>query len=98
MTNVTEALAQMRRPGLLIRAARLGQSGYDRNRDLKRITQGEALLIPERALPRLMDLEAELEYSRKTHDSAYLPSRHVATLTALMAEARALFARGPVAV
>ncbi len=85
----------MRRPGLLIRAARLGQSRYDRNRDLRRITRGEDMPVPERALPRLMDLEAELEYSRRTHDAAYSPARHVETLIALMAEARALFARGP---
>lgn len=98
MTDFTQAISRLRRPGLLIKAARYGQQGYDRKRDLKRITHGEDLPAPERAVRRLMDLEAELEYSRRTHDAAYSPIRHVETLTALMAEARALLSRGPVAV
>ncbi|MDV7144957.1 DUF6477 family protein [Tropicimonas sp. TH_r6] len=98
MTDFSQALANLRRPGLLIRAARHGQQGYDRKRDLKRITRGDEVPAPERAVRRLMDLEAELEYSRRTRDAAYSPTRHVETLIALMAEARALFSRGPVAV
>ena len=98
MTDFTQALARLRRPGLLIRAARHGQQGYDRKRDLKRIARGEGNLAPERVVKRLMDLEAELEYSRRSRDAAYSPSRHVETLIALMAEARALLTRGPVAV
>ena len=97
MTDFSQALASLRRPGLLIRAARYGQQGYDRKRDLKRITRADDIPAPDRAVKRLMDLEAELEYSRRTHDAAYSPSRHVETLIALMAEARALFNRGPVA-
>ena len=73
-------------------------SWYDRARDLKRITHGESLPAPDRAVKRLIDLEAELEYSRRTHDATYSPARHVETLIALMAEARALLTRGPVAV
>ncbi|NDR58278.1 DUF6477 family protein [Aliiruegeria sabulilitoris] len=98
MTDFTQALASLRRPGLLIRAARYGQQGYDRKRDLKRIAGGEEIPAPDRAVKRLMDLEAELEYSRRSRDAAYSASRHVETLIALMAEARALFNRGPVAV
>ena len=96
MTNFVNTLAQLRRPGLLIRAARYGQTGYDRNRDLKRIARDVTALSPERAVLRLMDIEAELEHRRRSRDTGYLPSRHVETLIALMAEARAVLNRGPV--
>ena len=43
-----------------------------------------------------MDIEAELEHRRRSRDTGYLPSRHVETLIALMAEARAVLNRGPV--
>ncbi len=97
MTDFTQALTRLRRPQLLIRAARFGMANYNRKRDLRRLTRGESIPAPESAVRRLMDLEAELEYSRRTHDAAYSPSRHVDILIALMAEARALVARGPVA-
>ncbi|MFV0335129.1 MAG: DUF6477 family protein [Tropicimonas sp.] len=98
MTNLIQSLAQLRRPGLLIRAARLGQGGYRRKRDLRRITGDETLVPPEHAVLRLLDIEAELDLSRRSGDARYSPTRHVETMIALMAEARALLARGPVLV
>ena len=90
MTDLTLRLDTLRRPRLLIRAARAGQTEYNRNRDLKRLMRGDAPPAPARALARLMDLEAELEATRRAGDAAYSLGRHVEILIALMAEARLL--------
>ena len=37
MTDLLALVSNLRRPKLLIRAARAGAMGYDRNRDLKRV-------------------------------------------------------------
>lgn len=79
----------LRRPALLVRAARIGLGGYRRARDLGRILGAPAPEQPGRALPALGALERDLELRRRTGVGGYLPSAHVAVLTALMAEARA---------
>ena len=90
MNDLTTRLDALRRPRLLIRAARAGQMEYNRNRDLKRLMRADAPPAPARALARLMDLEAELEETRQAGDAAYSLGRHVEILIALMAEARLL--------
>lgn len=96
MTDFLSALSTLRRPRLLIRAARHGMLEYNRSRDLKRITRGDVLPPPDRALSRLMALEADQEASRTAGDAAYSPARHVDILSALMGEARLLLRRpGP---
>lgn len=88
MAEFLQNLADMQRPRLLIRAARHGLSDYDRRRDLKRITRAEGPTAPEAALRRLIDIEADLETSRRAGLATYSIARHVDTLIALMAEAR----------
>ena len=88
MTDLLDRLRDLRRPRLLIRAARHGALDYNRDRDLRRIMRAESLPGPSRVLPRLMDLEAEIERTRKAGDSSYSIARHVDVLIALMAEAR----------
>lgn len=90
MTDFTQALNKLRRPRLLIRAARFGMRSYNRNRDLRRITHGDDVPPPERAVRKLMNMEAELDRARRECEAAYSPSRHVDILIALMAEARLL--------
>ncbi|WP_244867469.1 DUF6477 family protein [Vannielia litorea] len=88
-------LGGLRRPRLLIRAARLGLSDYSRTRDLKRIMRVTTLPAPTKALRDLMDTEAEMEEGRQSGLSTYSVIRHVEVLIALMAEAR-LLPQGPV--
>lgn len=90
MKDFTVLLASLRRPRLLIRAARFGLEQYDRARDLKRVISSVTLPPPEQALTRLIECEAELEATRKTGDASYSVARHVDVLIALMAEARLL--------
>lgn len=90
MTDTATRLKALRRPRLLIRAARCGASDYIRGRDLKRVLKRAELPNPSRAVHVLLDTEAGLEEARKTGDHGYNAQRHVEVLIALMGEARLL--------
>lgn len=90
MSEQLADLTTLRRPGLLIRAARHGVAEYDRNRDLRRILRTPTVPTPKRALGELMTKEAEIEETRKTGDASYSVVRHLNTLIAMMAESRLL--------
>ncbi|WP_028028330.1 DUF6477 family protein [Gemmobacter nectariphilus] len=94
MTDTLSLFAALRRPRLMIRAARLGMQDYRRDRDLRRLLGNGPWSAPERALDALLDAEARAEATRKAGDAAYSIARHVELLIAMMAEAR-LVARRP---
>lgn len=87
MTVRASDLAAIRRPRILIRAARAGLAGYHRDRDLRRLLR-TGRLAPGAALARLIAEERELEHRRRGGEATYALARHVAILTALIAEAR----------
>ncbi|MFT4151183.1 MAG: DUF6477 family protein [Paracoccaceae bacterium] len=88
MTDFRALLSDLRRPGLLIRAARFGMSDYRRERDLKRLV---ALpMTAERTVSHLLDEEERLEETRLRGDAGYSVSHHIEVLIALMAEVRLL--------
>jgi hypothetical protein len=97
MTDLIDSLNALRRPRLLIRAARHGLTEYNRNRDLRRVMRAEPAAGPARVVARLMALEAEQEAIRQAGDAAYSVARHVEVLIALMAEAALLRAADPAA-
>lgn len=90
MTDFQTILQELKRPRLLIRAARLGIAQYNRSRDLRRLMRGVGTPTPEAALKRLIDEEARLEEVRKSGEAAYSLARHIEILIAMMAEARLL--------
>ncbi|ATG47008.1 hypothetical protein CEW89_05140 [Celeribacter ethanolicus] len=90
MTDVTTLLAALRRPRLLIRAARFGLEHYNRNHDLKRVMRSATAPSPARALTALIEEEARMEDIRRSGDATYNVTRHVEVLIALMGEARLL--------
>ena len=90
MHKAIEALRALRRPRLLIRAARHGALEYNRNRDLRRIIKSDVLPGPGVTVPRLMDMEAQIDAMRCAGDRSYSIVRHVDVLIALMAESRLL--------
>ena len=88
-------LVTIRRPGLMLRAARFGTLDYNREVDLRRILRLPATPRPGAAsLRRLIDLEAEHEAlrTRPPHEvgNPWRAARHVEVLIALIAEARLL--------
>lgn len=90
MTDLKALLKTLRRPRLLIRAARFGLVDYKRERDLKRLMQVSSLPGPAQALERLIEDEARLEEERQASEATYSVSRHIELLVAMMAEARLL--------
>lgn len=88
MTEFLGILNTLRRPRLLIRAARFGLRDYNRERDLRRLVRSEILPTPTRAIPALIAEESRLEDERRARNAAYSPARHVELLVALIAEIR----------
>ena len=88
MSDFRTLLSELRRPRLLMRAARFGMEEYRRDRDLRRLMDGN--LQPERTVPRLLCEEALMEDTRRRGDAGYSVARHIEVLIALMAEARLL--------
>jgi hypothetical protein len=95
MSEIMSALDSLRRPRLLIRAARHGMSDYSRERTLTRLIEGEKTLGPEAAVRMLMQAEARVEMDRQKDDGTYSVARHVELLIAIMSEARLLVRRLP---
>lgn len=88
MTDCRTMLASLRRPRLLMRAARFGLGDYRRDRDLRRLVSSSA--SPEDTVSSLMTVEAKLEATRIAGDAAYSVGRHIEVLIAILAEAQLL--------
>jgi hypothetical protein len=80
------ALAHLRRPRLLIRAARLGLGEYRRERDLRRLIG--TTTPPAEVLSRLIQAEIRHETHRRSGAATYSAADHVDVLIALVSEAR----------
>jgi hypothetical protein len=94
MTDFRSILENLRRPRLLMQAARLGLAEYRRERDLRRLVNCN--LSPEETVPKLISEEERLETTRLSGDAAYSVARHIEVLIALLAEARLLRRAGTV--
>lgn len=88
MSDITNQMTSLRRPRLLVRAAKFGLSDYVRERDLKRVFAPNNPPRPGEAMRPLMDREAEIDSVRRAGGAAYSAARHVQLLTALIAESR----------
>ncbi|WP_286193489.1 DUF6477 family protein [Tropicibacter sp. R16_0] len=88
MQDLMTMISTIRRPRLLIRAARHGAQEYNRNRHLQRILGYGSLPRPAAALMRLMEVERALDEQRREDDAGYSLSRHLDVLIAMMGEAQ----------
>jgi hypothetical protein len=88
MTDCRTLLATLRRPRILMRAARFGLSDYRRDRDLRRYVDRAG--SPEETVTSLMTVEAGLEATRVAGDAAYSVARHIEVLIAILAESQFL--------
>jgi hypothetical protein len=91
MSDIQTLLANLRRPKLLIRAARFGLVDYRRDRDLRRLL-GQ-ITSPDLAVARLISAEEMLEEDRCSGNVAYSVTRHIDILIALICEIRLLPSR-----
>ena len=90
MHDVLSMLHALRRPALLMRAARIGAEDYRRAVHLPRQLGFGALPRHGAAILRLMEVEAELNRLRVAKDAGYSLIRHVDVLIAMVGEARIL--------
>lgn len=90
MKDLLGILNDLRRPKLLIRAARIGVQDYRRSSSLNRILGQGQMPRPGEAVMRLIEIEADIDEQRRTADASYSVTRHVEVLTAMMGEARLL--------
>lgn len=88
MKDLRGQLAGLRRPQLLVATAQRGAAHYDRLRDLPRLIGTAPGAGP--AMAALFAIEDALEDARRLRAPDYRAARHLATLTALIGEARLL--------
>lgn len=87
MPQLSQTLKTLKRPRILVGAARKGAALYRRDRDLPPLLK--ALRGMESGGPEaLLMAEAQLEQTRSSGDTGYSLARHVTLLAALIAEAR----------
>lgn len=90
MKDMLTALDSLRRPRLLIRAARIGAADYRRDAHLRRHFGYGVLPRSAAALARLVEMEDALNRQRDNDLTRYSATRHVDVLIAMMGEARIL--------
>jgi hypothetical protein len=88
MSDIRMMLANLRRPRLLMHAARFGLCDYRRERDLRRLV--DTATSPDLTVPHLLSVEQSMEATRMAGDASYSPARHIDVLIALLAEAQLL--------
>lgn len=88
MSTLHSQIARLRRPRLLIRAARIGLADYRRTRMLRSLLTGTC--TAEDIVARLLEHEERAEAQRRAGEAGYSVARHVEILIALMAESRHL--------
>ena len=95
MLDVYSQLQSLRRPRLLIRAARIGAQDYARERHLRRLLGYGSLPRSGAAVIQLIELERTMNDMRSNEDSGYSLTRHLDILIALIGEARLLASARP---
>ena len=74
MTDLAAMLTALRRPKILIRAARAGVVDYRRERDLKRLLRRRKPPRPQQAIGSLLAEEHRLEATRAAGEATYTSS------------------------
>ncbi len=90
MLDISARIAQLRRPSLLIQAARFGLDEYTRDVHLRRILKTDGIPRPAPAVMQLLDVESAINTARIEKQATYSVARHVDAMIALMAEAQIL--------
>ena len=86
-------LQRLNRPKVLVQAARHGVTTYERKPHLLHLFDWQKPKSLSALLDTLFEKEAELNKMRRLNDAAYQIQDHIATLTALIAEATQATAR-----
>ncbi|WP_425039535.1 DUF6477 family protein [Primorskyibacter sp. S187A] len=90
MKDIMTMLQDLRRPRLLIQAARIGAQNYQRDLHLARILGYGNAVSGTQAIIKLIERERDLDEKRRCDDAGYNIAQHVDVLSAMMGEARLL--------
>lgn len=90
MKDIISMLHTIKRPRLLMRAARIGSQDYRRSVHLPRLLGYGQLPRHGPALMKLVEIEDDLNTQRKDRDSAYSLLRHIDIMIAIVGEAHIL--------
>jgi len=93
MLDPLTQIRTLKRPPLLVRAARIGLMDYRSDRDLPKLLGRPCPLGPSQAVMHLLEEEAQQEERRTGSTGHYSVSRHVELIIAIMAEAQVLQTR-----
>lgn len=88
MKDVLSQVAALKRPQILVRAARFGLDDYSRGRHLSRCLKRDDPPGPGAALVELLGIEKQLNSDRVTKSGCYQVAKHIEILVAIMAEAQ----------
>lgn len=88
MSFMRLSLASLKRPKLLVEAARHGSATYMRSRDLRSLIAGQPQKTNEQILESLGVQERLLDHDRRENATTYSVTKHIAVLSALLAEMR----------
>ncbi len=88
MQDILSMVGSLKRPGLLVQAARFGVDNYDRTSSLPRLLRTLTSPRSGEAIVRLIEVEAECNTRRVEASAEYSAARHVEVLIALLGEAR----------
>lgn len=86
MTGPHHALLALRRPRILVKAARCALSDYRRDAVLRRVLKTPCLPPDPQVFASLLALEDDMDQLRRDGDVTYSAKRHITLLTALIAE------------
>ncbi|MEM6481537.1 MAG: DUF6477 family protein [Pseudomonadota bacterium] len=90
MPDLLTQLNTLKRPRLLINAARLGMTDYKRDTHLSRHLGEGVSEDSEVILRQLMSIESDLNQQRENRVASYSVARHVEVMIAVMNEAQLL--------
>jgi len=90
MQDIQRALGALRRPPLLVRAARLGAPRYNRSTALPRLIGPGPLPPVSEALAQLIEIESAQDAARRDGKATWRAADHLAVLIAVLGEARLL--------
>lgn len=90
MQDILTRVEGLKRPPLLVRAARFGLDDYCRDGQLPRLLHTLSAPRAGQAILALLDIESDLDDRRQQQSADYSVARHVEVIIALMAEARLL--------
>ena len=88
MIDPLDALKSLRRPALLVKAARMAMPYYSKEKSIRSLLGQAALPGRKECILRLMEREREMDVARQHKNPAYSVARHIEVLTALMHEAQ----------